>query len=147
MRGLFERHLQILTSKICAVGTGRRTLFHWHLSQSVIVSGKCVKRHVCCRHKCTQQTNGRETSVKKYMEKRRNKAGNNGGRDSLITHVTVNTGLLKSLHSPVILCLSCRLSCRRSNTNAVNPFPLHMHLTLSSCAPHWQRHSNTTKRA
>lgn len=40
------KDLQILTSKICAVGTVRRTLFHWHLSHAV-VSGKCVKSHVC----------------------------------------------------------------------------------------------------
>lgn len=41
--GLSDTHLQTLTSKICGVGTERRTLFHWHLSHAR-AGGHCVKR-------------------------------------------------------------------------------------------------------
>lgn len=44
-----ERHLQILTLKICAVGNRRCTLYHWHLSHAIVTS-ECVKRHAHCTH-------------------------------------------------------------------------------------------------
>lgn len=75
VRGLSERYLQILTSKICTVGTGRRTLFHWHSSHAT-ATDKCVKRLVCCTHK---QSHTHTTNNCQRKNTRRTKWGTREG--------------------------------------------------------------------